>query len=132
LREVALRRTDISKIAIVLGPLAFATSAVAQPNLIAGAHRSAILWLAFGGLATAGAAKLAGSGAGLTQHWRLSAPLFPPFAAPTLFRFAFWGELADRLSLRRAEPPPPPPPASPYALPARVSVALAAAARARK
>ncbi len=119
-----MRRTDISKIAIVLGPLAFATSA--------GAHRSAILWLAVAGLATAGAAKLAGSGAGLTQHWRLSAPLFPPFAAPTLFRFAFWGELADRLSLRRAEPPPPPPPASPYALPARVAVALAAAARARK
>ena len=121
---------------------AFAAVAYFDPALFAFAHARAqqgLIWLTLSFLATGCAAKFTVPLS--LWGWRasLSTPLFLPLAAPYLLRFLIWRAVAERLNAWLFPSPSlagPEPKAvahaTPYALPARVSTALQAAARARR
>ena len=101
------------------------------------------LWLLMSLLAAGCSAKLTVAVPEFGSNAHLSAPLFAALAAPYFLRFVAWDLGLRTFTARfRAQPPPAPavtkaslrpyPPGAPAALPARVAVALAAAARARK
>ncbi len=117
----------------------FAGLAYLDPGLFAVAHaraREGALWMTLSFLAAGCAAKMTLPLSLFGWQARISAPLFLLLATPYFLRFLIWREVARGLSawLFTAPPDPPPAPAksTPYALPARVAVALQAAARARR
>jgi hypothetical protein len=134
--EFVMRRAAELRIAAGLAFVAFALTAYALRNLLLGAPLQAahgLGWLVIAAMASGWAAKLTAPVSLFGLKARLSAPLILAFVAPYCLRFKIWDAIASRLPGRRPEAPAPKrPPASPYALPARVAVALAAAARARK
>jgi hypothetical protein len=130
-----MRRSAVLRIAAGLAFAAFALTARADPVLFPGAHPPAahgLGWLVVA-MASRFAAKLIAPVSLFGLKAQLGAPLFLAFVAPYFLRVRIWDAVASHLKGRRIESPAPKrPPASPYALPARVAVALAAAARARK
>jgi hypothetical protein len=118
---------------------AFASVAYADPALFRFVHQRAAegaVWLTLSFLAAGCAARLTLPVSLFGWQGHVSAPLFLALAAPCFLRFMAWRALANTLAggLRPRPPTPAParPAAGPYALPARVAVALEAAARARR
>jgi hypothetical protein len=135
-----MRRFEVLRAAVILWFFGFALTAFLYPQLFLGGRppvAHSIASVAGAVLASGCAATLSAPVSLFGQHWRLTAPLVLAFAAPYFLRLLYLDAVArgwtDRLwggrapTLAPAQPPP-----SPYALPSRVAVALAAAARARK
>jgi hypothetical protein len=123
--------------------LAFVSLAAAvffHPSAIAGVHARAhggAFWLIVSVLASGMAAKLTFPVTLFGARFEIGAPAFALLALPIFVRFVVrdaFARAAFSWVVWRSEPaaPPAPPRGAPYALPSRVAVALAAAARARK
>ena len=133
-----MRRLEILKAVVVLWFFGFALTAFLCPQLFLGGRPLAthgLASVAVAALASGCVAKLTAPISLFGAHARLTTPLVLAVALPYFLRLAYLDAAAhgwlDRLR-RQSPPAPPQAPASPYALPARVAVALAAAARARK
>ncbi len=125
-----MRRAAVLKVLAAATIPAFAFAAYGGGDVFAGGRQQAVpgfIWLALAALASGYAAKLLAPMSLLGHFWRWGAPLSGLLAAPYIMRLLFLNK-----ARRASAAAPKPPPASPYALPARMAVALAAAARARK
>jgi hypothetical protein len=123
LQEIAMRRAVLPGILGLTFCLALASVALIAHRQAAGDSGL----LAALALATAAAIELARPLALFGLHGRLGAWLLTALAGLLVFL-----EIARAWSSRAAKPAPKPAPPRPYALPARVAVALQAAARARR